>query len=308
MKKIDRREFIIAAVCTAAGCADIGAGEKQIAHFGMATDMHYADLPNAVDDPGERCYRDAPAKLRDCIDTLNARKVDFLIELGDFKDMMPTKEATLKCLDDIERVFSRFNGPRYHVLGNHETDCLTKAEFLSHVANAGQEKALAHYSFTAGDVTFVVLDPNYTSKMEDYRPGNFDFRDANVPPGQVKWIEDVLAVAPGPVVVFSHQLVDPVCPDVFRIRNAAQLREMFEKSGKVKAVFTGHHHVGHRAVHNGIFYYTLRAISQDAYPENNSYAEVTMYDSGRIVVKGFVKAASAMYTSPGFGMPLPDNG
>ena len=64
MNKIDRREFIIAAVCTAAGCADIGAGEKQIAHFGMATDMHYADLPNAVDDPGERCYRDAPAKLR----------------------------------------------------------------------------------------------------------------------------------------------------------------------------------------------------------------------------------------------------
>lgn len=293
MNKIDRREFIIAAVGTAAGCVEIGAGETPIAHFGMATDMHYADLPNAVDEPGERCFRDAPAKLRDCIDALNARKADFLIELGDFKDMMPTKEATLKCLDDIEKVFSRFNGPRYHVLGNHETDCLTKAEFLAHVSNAGQEKALAHYSFSVGKVTFVVLDPNYTSKMEDYRPGNFDFRDANVPPDQVKWMEGVLDTAPGPVVVFSHQLVDPACPDVFRIKNAAQLRKLFERSGKVKAVFTGHHHVGHSAVHNGIFYYTLRAISQDAYPENNSYAEVTMYDSGRIVVKGFVKAASA---------------
>jgi alkaline phosphatase len=293
MNKIDRREFIIAAVGTAAGCVEIGAGETPIAHFGMATDMHYADLPNAVDEPGERCFRDAPAKLRDCIDALNARKADFLIELGDFKDMMPTKEATLKCLDDIEKVFSRFNGPRYHALGNHETDCLTKAEFLAHVSNAGQEKALAHYSFSVGKVTFVVLDPNYTSKMEDYRPGNFDFRDANVPPDQVKWMEGVLDTAPGPVVVFSHQLVDPACPDVFRIKNAAQLRGLFERSGKVKAVFTGHHHVGHSAVHNGIFYYTLRAISQDAYPENNSYAEVTMYDSGRIVVKGFVKAASA---------------
>ena len=293
MNKIDRREFIIAAVGTAAGCVEIGAGETPIAHFGMATDMHYADLPNAVDEPGERCFRDAPAKLRDCIDALNARKVDFLIELGDFKDMMPTKEATLKCLDDIEKVFSRFNGPRYHALGNHETDCLTKAEFLAHVSNAGQEKALAHYSFSVGKVTFVVLDPNYTSKMEDYRPGNFDFRDANVPPDQVKWMEGVLDTAPGPVVVFSHQLVDPACPDVFRIKNAAQLRELFERSGKVKAVFTGHHHVGHSAVHNGIFYSTLRAISQDAYPENNSDAEVTMYDSGRIVVKGFVKAASA---------------
>jgi hypothetical protein len=33
-------------------------------------------------------------------------------------------------------------------------------------------------------------------------------------------------------------------------------------------------------------------MAQDAYPENNSYAEVTMYDSGRIVVNGFAKAAS----------------
>ena len=274
------------------GDAKAVAGETLLAHFGMVADLHYAERPHAIDDPGLRCYNDAHEKLRDCIDEMNACKVDFLIELGDFKDMMPTKEATLKCLDDIEKAFARFNGPRYHVLGNHETDCITKSEFLAHVSNAGQEKPLPYFSFSIGMVTFVVLDANYTSKMEDYCPGNFDFRDSNVPPAQVKWLEGVLASASGPVVVFLHELIDPVCPDVFRIRNAAQLREMFEKSGKVWAVFTGHHHVGHSAVHNGIFYYTLRAMAQDAYPENNSYAEVTMYDSGRIVVNGFVKADS----------------
>ena len=83
------------------------------------------------------------------------------------------------------------------------------------------------------------------------------------------------------------------CLHAMRIKNAALLREMFEKSGKVKAVFTGHHHNGHGVVHNGIFYYTLRALVKNRYPENNSYAEVSMYDSGRIVVKGFAKAASA---------------
>ena len=263
-----------------------------IAHFGMVADLHYAERPSLPDEPGWRCYNDAPLKLRDCIGEMNARKVDFLIELGDFKDMMPTKEATLKCLDDIEKAFARFNGPRYHVLGNHETDCITKSEFLAHISNAGQGKPLAHYSFSVGKVTFIVLDANYTSKMEDYSPGNFDFRDSNVPPDQVEWLEGVLTSAPGPVVVFAHELVDPACPDVFRIKNAAQLREIFEKSGKVRAVFTGHHHVGHLAVRNGIFYYTLRAMAQDAYPENNSFAEVTLYDSGRVVVNGFAKAAS----------------
>lgn len=39
-------------------------------------------------------------------------------------------------------------------------------------------------------------------------------------------------------------------------------------------------------------------MAQDAYPENNSYAEVTLYDSGRIVVQGFAKAASADYLPP----------
>lgn len=263
-----------------------------IAHFGIVADLHYAERPSLPDEPGWRCYNDAPLKLRDCIAEMNARKVDFLIELGDFKDMMPTKEATLKCLDDIEKEFARFNGPRYHVLGNHETDCITKSEFLAHISNAGQKEPLAYYSFPFGMVTFVVLDANYTSRMEDYSPGNFDWRDANVPPAQMEWLEGVLASAQGPVVVFAHELVDPACPDVFRIRNAPQLREMFERSGKVRAVFTGHHHVGHSAIHNGILYYTLRAMAQDAYPENNSYAEVTMYDSGRIVVNGFVKAAS----------------
>lgn len=271
---------------------EVKAVETLIAHFGMVADLHYAERPNALDEPGWRCYNDAPLKLRDCIDEMNARKVDFLIELGDFKDMMPTPEATLKCLDDIEKAFERFNGPRYHVLGNHETDCITKSEFLAHISNAGQKKPLAYYSFSIGEVTFIVLDANYTSKMEDYSPGNFDFRDSNVPPDQVEWLKGVLASAPGPVVVFAHELIDPACPDVFRIRNAAELREIFEKSGKVRAVFTGHHHVGHSAIHNGIIYYTLRAMAQDAYPKNNSFAEVTLYDSGRIVVNGFAKAAS----------------
>lgn len=292
-KGLERREFLLAAVCTAAGGLETFAGENLIARFGMVTDIHYAVKKDGYDWPGNRCFTQSPEKLRDCVKTMNSLKVDFLIELGDFKDQCRTKEETLQCLEKIEKEFSLFNGPRYHALGNHDMDIITKAEFFSRISNTGQKTPKGYYSFTVGKMSYVVLDPNYTSKGLDYANGNFNWTDANIPDHEIKWLEGVLKNAPGDVVVFSHQLIDPTCPDAVRIKNAALLREMFEKSGKVKAVFTGHHHNGHGVVHNGIFYYTLRALVKNRYPENNSYAEVSMYDSGRIVVKGFVKAASA---------------
>ena len=98
---LNRREFVIASLATVvAGCRS-AADEKPLVRFGMVSDLHYAELPDAIDDPGMRCFKDIPLKLRDAVDAMNERKVDFMIELGDFKDMMPTKEATLKCLDDF---------------------------------------------------------------------------------------------------------------------------------------------------------------------------------------------------------------
>ena len=84
--------------------------------FGIVADCHYAD----TDTIGTRCYRDSLDKLSECVELMNAQKVDFLVELGDFKDQdtPPVEEKTLSYLDVVEKVFCRFNGPRYHVLGN----------------------------------------------------------------------------------------------------------------------------------------------------------------------------------------------
>ena len=103
---LNRREFVIASLATVAAGCSVSASEKPLVRFGMVSDLHYAELPDGIDEPGTRCFKDAPLKLRDAVDAMNERKVDFMIELGDFKDMMPTKEATLKCLDDIEKEFS----------------------------------------------------------------------------------------------------------------------------------------------------------------------------------------------------------
>ena len=52
----------------------------------------------------------------------------------------------------MEAAFAQFKGPRYHVLGNHDHDNLSKEEFLAHIANDGQPRARPYYAFTRGGI------------------------------------------------------------------------------------------------------------------------------------------------------------
>jgi len=105
------------------------ANRKVKLRFGIVTDIHYADT--AV--RGLHHYRESMDKLAECIAFMNDKKVDFLVELGDFKDEdKPAFEgSTLSYLEDIEKVFGQFNENRYHVLGNHDLDSISKEQFLA---------------------------------------------------------------------------------------------------------------------------------------------------------------------------------
>ena len=143
---LSRRKFIGIAGTTVAGLmispnvfAKIGA--KPIIRFGMISDIHYADREPA----GNRFYRQSLSKVKDAVDEMNRQKVDFMIELGDFKDqdVVPNEANTLKYLADIESVFQIFNGPTYHVLGNHDTDGISKQQFLERIENTSIPKTEA---------------------------------------------------------------------------------------------------------------------------------------------------------------------
>ena len=297
--KCSRRFFIDGfgafSAVTLIGCGGEEKGEKPLVRFGFVTDCHYADIPYAKRPypVGDAAYRESSAKLAECVAVMNREKPAFLIELGDFKDAGPDKAATIGFLEKIEKVFSGFAGPRYHVLGNHDFDLIDKSEFLSRIANHGQEKAAPHYSFSFGGVKFVVLDACYNAKLEDYRPGNWEWFDANVPPAQIEWLEKELTAASGPAIVFCHQCIDPAADSNHLIKNSAAVRAAIEKSGKVKAVFTGHQHSGRIGKVNGITYYSLRALVLNSGEEENGYALAEVYPSGGISVTGYRKAVSA---------------
>jgi hypothetical protein len=196
----------------------------------------------------------------------------------------------LSYLEAVEEVFQKFDGPTYHVLGNHDLDSISKKQFLSRVENTKIDPNRSYYSFDANALHCIVLDANYSSDGTDYDHGNFDWTDANIATAELNWLVQDLTAASGPAVVFTHQLLDGT-GSVY-VKNAAQVRRVLEGSGKVAAVFQGHHHAGSYSNIAGIHYYTLKALVEGAGAENNSYAIVEADPNGNIIVTGYRRAES----------------
>ncbi len=303
-------EYVLRLTATDQGVpVSIGYGEVSITvyeqqfadptvRFGIVTDSHYADR-----DPSSRYYRDSIIKLTDTVNTMNAQTVSFLIEIGDFKDQdgTPVEANTIEYLQIIEAVFQQFDGPLYHVLGNHDMDSISKSQFMAHVDNTGIEPAdSTYYSFDVNGIHFIVLDANYNTASDDdhYDHGNFNWTVSYIPTGEMAWLQQDLADADGPVIVFVHQRMDGGGSHL--MTNSAEVRSVLERSGKVVAAFQGHHHSGGYTNINGIHYYTLKATVEGPYPANNAYAIVEVRpDVGSLIVTGYENAVTLQFTPTG---------
>ena len=270
--------------------------ESPLVRFGLVTDVHYADINTSGSGATARHYRDSLLKLAVAVEDFNRREEDFVAELDDFKDLTNGRDGTLAALERIEAEFAKFNGPRYHVPGNHDFDCLTEEEFYSRTPNGGSVGG-GYYSFVRNGVTFIVLDGCYTSDAKHYSPSiSWSWKDSNIPPDEMEWLGRELAAAQGHVVVFCHQRLDPASDQDCRVKNAAAVRSLLESSGKVRAVLTGHEHVSGQDFVNGIPYYTLGAMVSGAWPDANCYAEAVVYPSGKFAV-----ASTASFTADAVG-------
>jgi len=294
---ITRRAFLKTSAATLAGLAIAplsctqwtASGQRQgTVRFGIVTDSHYAD----ADTIGSRYYRHSLDKMNECVELMNEKKVDFLIELGDFKDQNnpPIEQKTITYLRAIEKVFQKFNGPTYHVLGNHDMDSISKKQFLNNIENTDINSSKSYYSFDFNGLHFVILDANYKYDGTDYNHGNFDWTDANIPPAESNWLIRDLAATSKPTILFIHQLLDGT--GAVYVNNAADIRRILEQSGKVRTVFQGHHHEGNYSYIEGIHYYTLKAMVEGPGEENNSYAIVEILPDQSITVTGYRKAVS----------------
>ncbi len=269
------------------GAGTIGESAAKL-RFGIVTDCHYSDRASQ----GRRHYNESIAKMRECVELMKDQDVDFLMFGGDMIDKgePDTTENVLTNLQAIEATYATFKGPRYHVLGNHDMDSLSKAQFLGTVERTGIEGHSGYYSFDLKGVHFVVLDACFTSDGTNYDSSNFHWTDANVPQQQLNWLKRDLAATSKPVIVFIHQLLDG--SGHHYVNNALAVRQILEGHPRVLGVFQGHQHAGQYNHLGGVHYYTLRGMVEGSGETNSAYAIVDVLENDDMVVTGYRQAVS----------------
>jgi alkaline phosphatase len=167
-------------------------------------------------------------------------------------------------LASIENAYTAFNGPNYHVIGNHEFDDATRAEILPNLNNDDPNNPTladgTYYSYDAGGLHCVVLDADYTNDPPHTpfeKDGGWNWKDAWIPQAEMDWLAADLAASDLPTVVFTHQVVHRDNTEAHTIKNADALQQLLVADGDVLAVFSGHDHSGEFVIEDDIAYIVM---------------------------------------------------
>ena len=245
--------------------------------FGVFADPHYS-LRETDED---RYFSRSLNKLRDCIEVFTDRRVDFQICLGDLIDPRDDGQSVMPQLNEMIDLLSQTGKPSYFVLGNHDVSILPRNELVQ-ACRFPDERG--YYSFDCKGIHFIVLDTNYAQDGTPYTKATIQWDRCYINKEETAWLIQDLACTHLPVIVFAHANLDFRMTDGQRdphvIVNHQQIREILEKSGKVKAVIQGHYHYGYRNEINSIPYVTLPAMVRGA--QDNYAMVVTCKKNGKI--------------------------
>ena len=195
-------------------------------------------LAGFVGEMNGEAHPDVVVQLGDAIED-----ADILADSVNYHAVM----ETLDCLD----------APHYNVIGNHDRAHIPEGELLG---LAGLERT--YYSFTHGPYRFIVLD---TALDAAYRP--------TVSAEQLSWLEEELSSSDADTVVLSHACLadQDLSGNVWfsgweegaLVSNRAAVREAL-RLGNVRAAFCGHVHWDRMDVQDGIPYFSLQSLVENA--------------------------------------------
>ncbi len=254
--------------------------------IGWITDLHHGFC------------KDAMQRLEFFLEDASKRKLDFILQGGDFC------HSSIADAKPFVRLWEQYKGERYHVLGNHDMDYGTKQQMMDLWGMKEQ-----YYSFDKGDFHFVVMDCNYILKdgnYVDYANGNYYIDQKNrdlVNPEQIEWLKEDLAKTNKQTIIISHQALDEIwgrgtVPNRHLVRKVIDDANNRTDFQKVIACFCGHHHLDDHSYINKVNYFQMNSASYSyvgngfgsdggkAVYKDPLYAFVTIDPSGQIIIEG----------------------
>ncbi|XP_074585018.1 manganese-dependent ADP-ribose/CDP-alcohol diphosphatase-like [Curcuma longa] len=281
--------------------------------FGVITDVQYADIPNGHSFLGiPRYYRESIRVLQRAVQHWNdLKKLQFSINLGDIVDGFCPKAESLSAVQKVVKEFERFNGPTYHMIGNHCLYNLPRHQLIS-LLKVPSAPDRAYYDFSpCPEYRFVVLDaydissigwpkdhPNALEAMRvlDTKNPNLDKNSPNGMEGlerrflmfngavgkeQLLWLEDVLRQSSKnkqKVVLCCHLPLHPEASSIEALLwNYDEVMSLIHRYGCVKACLAGHDHKGGHVVDSHGIHHRVFEAALECPPGSNAYGYIDAY-------------------------------
>lgn len=226
----------------------------------LITDVHHGDNTNYKHLKGEEYinlfgeeFREASKKLITEMD-----QCDLVINLGDLiHDEDGQKEKDLQTYKEAVSFFAT-SAKVEHILGNHDVRNLT-LEDLSSVIGRNTE----YCSFDIGGYHHVIIGGNRKEPRNPYLLSE----------EELQWLEKDLKSTELPAIIYSHfplgnqdqsgNYYFANRPEAGSMGNKGFIRQVLERSGKVKAAFNGHTHFFHKEIIKDIIYCTIPSFSEN---------------------------------------------
>lgn len=288
--------------------------------FGVISDVQYADIPDGRSFLGvPRYYRHSMLVLQRAVKKWNEQKLNFVINFGDIVDGFCPKDQSLTATEKIVHEFSLFNGPVYHMIGNHCLYNLPRDKLL-HLLNIPGRDSHAYYDFSPiPEYRFVVLDgydisaigwpkdhPKTLKAMNFLKDKNPN-ADKNSPAGlvglerrflmfngavgkqQLEWLDSVLQDATElnqKVVICSHlPLNSGASTNEALLWNYNEVMDVIHRYNCVKVCLSGHDHKGGYSVDSHGVHHRVLEAALECPPGTNAFGRVDLFND-RFLVTG----------------------
>ncbi len=247
--------------------------------LGIVADIHHGAQA------GTKCGPAAIALLGDFGHWANRHPLDMVVELGDRINNVDA-QADERLTLTVAGALGGITASRAHLLGNHDSHDLPRA-----IAEAAMQVGFGSWSRDLNGFHLVFW--NADTCVKGKQQFLFDAAD-------LRWLEADLRATDLPTIVFSHLPLDEgsmignfyfekVLAGFAHYGNAAEARDVIERSAKVILCLAGHTHWNARNTIDGIHYVTIHSLTESftTWPHpSGAWALVQIDDDIRIEVFG----------------------